>query len=190
MFSKASMVDMLDRPVEPFESLNELGEELVAALISVKSDSRRVEIADKLLTGALQSHSRIEPRLKMLLEAAGGGTCSSVEMARKLSMSGRSFSRLWNDVVGLQPRQFVKLMRFHKALEMIDRGINLKQVAADCGYSDQAHMARQIKAIAGLPPSSLRRRLGSGVYRDLYASRPDAPWHDQHSGKARHKSDR
>jgi AraC-like DNA-binding protein len=189
MFSKASMVNMLDRPVPPFESLNELGDELVAALVSVKSDSSRVEMADKLLTGALRSRSRIEPRLRMLLEVAGGGACSSVEMARKLSMSGRSFSRLWNDVVGIQPRQFVKLMRFHKALEMIDTGINLKQVAADCGYSDQAHMARQIKAIAGLPPSSLRRRLGNSVYRDLYTARPDAPWHDQHSDEVRHESD-
>jgi AraC-like DNA-binding protein len=189
MFSKASMIDMLDRPVPPFESLHELGDELVAAFMSANSDASRVEIADTLLTDALQSHSRIEHRLGMLLEAAGGGACSSIEMARKLSMSGRSFNRLWNDVVGLQPRKFVQLMRFHKALEMIDRGINLKQVAADCGYSDQAHMARQIKAITGLPPSSLRRRLGNGVYRDLYTSRRDAPWHDQVSGKVRSRPD-
>ena len=83
----------------------------------------------------------------------------------------------------------MQLMRFHKALEMIDRGVNLKQVAADCGYSDQAHMARQIKAITGLPPSSLRRRLGKGVYRDLYTSRPGAPWHDQYSDSVLSRSD-
>lgn len=179
MFSNASMVNMLDRPVPPYESLYELGDTLAAALISVESDSKRVEMADKLLIDALRSRSRFKPRLKKLLEVAGGGVCSSAEMAQRLSMSSRSFSRLWTDVVGVQPRKFVQLMRFHRALEMIKRGVNLKQVAADCGYSDQAHMARQIKAIAGVPPSSLRRRLGNGVYRDLYTSRPHAPWHEQ-----------
>ena len=86
-------------------------------------------------------------------------------------MSDRSFSRLWNDAVGVQPRNFVQLMRFHKALEMIDKGVDLKQVAADRRYSDQTHMARQIKAIPGLPPSALRHRLGNSVYRDLYTPR-------------------
>jgi AraC-like DNA-binding protein len=176
-FSNGSMTSMLDRPVPPSESLHELGDQLVKELRSAESDSSRVAVTDRLLMNALQSHSTIEPHLKMLLDAANGGRCSSTEMARKLSVSGRSFSRLWNDVVGIQPRKFVQLMRFHNALELIDRGIGLSQVAADCGYSDQAHMARQIKVIAGLAPSSLRRRLGNSVYRDLYASRPGAPWH-------------
>ncbi len=175
-FSSKSMASMLDRPVPPSESLNELGDQLSKELRSAKSDSSRVAVADRLLMNALQSHSTIEPRLKMLLDAANGGRCSSAEMARKLSVSDRSFSRLWNDVVGIQPRKFVQLMRFHNALELIDGGVKLSQVAADCGYSDQAHMARQIKVIAGLAPSSLRRRLGNSVYRDLYTSRPDAPW--------------
>lgn len=175
-FSKVSMAGMLDRPVPPFESLNKLGDELVKELRSAGSDSRRVMAADRLLSAALRSHSAVEPRLRMLLDAANGGRCNSADMARKLSVSDRTFSRLWNDVVGIQPRKFVQLMRFHNALEMIDSGARLSQVAADCGYSDQSHMARQIKVIAGLPPSSLRRRLGNRVYRDLYASRRGAPW--------------
>ena len=175
-FSSVSMASMLDRPVPPSESLNELGDELVKDLRSAESDGSRVKVADRLFTNALRSHSAIEPRLKMLLDATNGGRCSSAEMARRLSVSNRSFSRLWNDVVGIQPRKFVQLMRFHNALEMIDDGVKLGQVAADCGYSDQAHMARQIKVITGLPPSSLQHRLGNDVYRDLYASRASAPW--------------
>ena len=175
-FSNVSMANMIDRPVPPFESLNELGDELEKRLRSVRSDTSRVAVTDRFLTNALQAYSRIEPRLKMLLDAVDGGRCSSAEIARKLSMSDRSFNRLWKDVVGIQPRKFIQLMRFHNALEMIDDGVKLIQVAADCGYSDQAHMARQIKVITGLPPSSLRRRLGNRVYRDLYKSRPSAPW--------------
>jgi len=176
-FSKESIANMLDRLVLPSESLNDLGDDLVTGISSVKSDSSRVEVANRTLENALQSPSRIETRLKKLLDAANGGRCSSAKMAQKLSMSDRSFSRLWREIVGIQPRTFIQLMRFHNALEMIDAGARLVEVAADCGYSDQSHMARQIKAISGLPPSSLRRRLGNKVYRDLYKSRPGAPWH-------------
>ncbi len=176
-FSEGSMANMLDRPVLPSESLHDLGDDLVTGLTSVKSDSSRVEVANRTLEKALQSPSQIETRLKILLDAADGGRCSSAKMAQKLSMSDRSFSRLWSEIVGIQPRKFIQLMRFHNALQMIDAGAKLAKVAANCGYSDQSHMARQIKAISGLPPSSLRRRLGSRVYRDLYTSRPGAPWH-------------
>ena len=175
-FSRVPMVNMLDRPVTPTESLNELGDQLVQGLGSVSCDADRARVADKLLATAVNAYSRIETQLGMLLDAADGGRCSSAQMARKLSISDRSFSRLWSEVVGIQPRKFVQLMRFHTAIEMIDSGIKLARIAADCGYSDQAHMARQIKVISGLTPSSLRRRLGEKVYRDLYASRPDAPW--------------
>ena len=178
-FSNESMANMLDRPVPPSESLNEIGDDLVVGLSSARLDSSRVEVANKTLENALHSPSRTETRLKMLLDAADGGRRSSAEMAKKLSMSDRSFSRLWIELVGIQPRKFIQLMRFHNALQMIDAGAKLAKVAADCGYSDQSHMARQIKAITGLSPSSLRRRLGNKVYRDLYTSRPAAPWQAQ-----------
>ncbi len=176
-FSHESMTKMLDRSVLPSESLNELGDDLVTGLRAAKSDYCRVEVANRTLEQALQSPSRNETRLKMLLDAVNGGRCSSAEMAQKLSMSDRSFSRLWSEIVGIQPRKFIQLMRFHNALSMIDAGDKLANVAAECGYSDQPHMARQIKTISGLPLSALRRRLGNVVYRDLYTSRPGAPWH-------------
>ncbi|MEQ8954871.1 MAG: helix-turn-helix domain-containing protein, partial [Gammaproteobacteria bacterium] len=134
-------------------------------------------IANGLLEQALRSPLRDERRLVKLLDAANGGRCSSAEMAVKLAMSDRSFSRLWSEIVGLQPRKFIQLMRFHNALAMIDGQQKLAKVAVECGYSDQSHMAREIKAIAGLPASSLRKRLGNRVYSDLYSSRPGAPWH-------------
>ena len=176
-FSHESMTKMLDRSVPPSESLNELGDDLVTGLRAAKSDSCRVEVANRTLEHALQSPSRNETRLRMLLGAANGGRCSSAEMAQMLAMSNRSFSRLWSEIVGIQPRKFIQLMRFHNALSMIDAGDKLAKVAAECGYSDQPHLARQIKAISGLPPSALRRLLSNVVYRDLYASRPGAPWH-------------
>ncbi len=176
-FSNKSMAEMLDMPVLPSVALNELGDDLVTRLRAAKSDSNRVDVANRTLEQALRSFPRNEARLKLLVDVVNGGRCSSAEMAQTLAMSNRSFSRLWSELIGIQPRMFIQLMRFHNALSMIDAGDKLANVAAECGYSDQPYMARQIKAISGLPTSALRRRLGNVVYRDLYTSRPGAPWH-------------
>ena len=175
-FTRSSMADMLDRAVTPRDALDQLGDDLVAALRAADSHAERVDVANSVLTGALSSASPHDSKLRRLLEVTDGGRSTSVEMAQRLSVSDRTFRRLWRDVVGIEPRKFIQLMRFHSALQMIDAGASLADVAAECGYSDQPHMARQIKSISGLPASALRRRLGNTVYRDLYASRPGAPW--------------
>jgi AraC-like DNA-binding protein len=151
-------------------------DELVAGVSGSDSDGDRIETANRLLESALQTPAQNEGRLKLLLDATNGGRCKAADIARSLAMSDRSFSRLWKEIVGIEPRRFVQIMRFHNALTMIAEGDELAAVAAACGFSDQPHMARQIKAISGLPPSSLRKRLGDRAYRALYESRPGAPW--------------
>ena len=176
-FSSFPVSGMQDRAVLPFEVLETLDDQFVQEIESKNSDTARCSMTDQHLCERLRTSSVIDRQLKMLLEATNGGTSTTAEMAQTLSVSGRSFRRLWSSVVGMEPRKFVQLMRFHQALEKIQEGASLKHVAADCGYSDQAHMARQIKAIAGLSPSLLRQSLGNRVYQDLYAARPEAPWH-------------
>lgn len=185
-FSGGAMAELVDRAVSPEEGLGETGAHLANALASAESDSDRVRLADAILGKGLAAPSRYGKKLETLLDAAQGGIRSASEMADKLALSGRSFRRLWHDVVGIEPRKFIQLMRFHKALEMISNGESLGRVAADCGFSDQAHMARQIRSISGLSPSSLRKRLGNDVYKDLYTSRPDAPWREPGAEEAGH----
>ena len=176
MFSSMAMSGMLDREVLPGDAFGDLGLELEKNIRETDGDQERVDLVNTALSGIVQQETPFRRRLDKLLNATGGGLCSSAQMAKELSMSSRSFQRLWNDVVGLQPRWYVQLMRFHRALEMIEAGVALKEVAAECGFSDQAHMARQIRSIADVSPSVLQRRLGNAVYQQLYASRSNAPW--------------
>jgi transcriptional regulator GlxA family with amidase domain len=50
------------------------------------------------------------------------------------------------------------LRRFHRARDLLVRqaatgGLRLADLAASCGYFDQAHLAREFRALAGCPPS-------------------------------------
>ena len=64
-------------------------------------------------------------------------------------MSPRTLQRWFARHVGLPPRRYLRLLRFHKAFEQVPDQPSLADHAAAQGYADQAHMARDFRAMAG-----------------------------------------
>lgn len=79
------------------------------------------------------------------------------EMSRTTGMSPRSLQRWFARHVGLPPRRYLRLLRFHKAFEQVPEQPSLADHAASQGYADQAHMARDFRAMAGVPAKEARR---------------------------------
>jgi AraC-like DNA-binding protein len=79
------------------------------------------------------------------------------EMGRATGMRPRSLQRWFARHVGLPPRRYVRLLRFHKAFEQVPEQPSLAHHAAAQGYADQAHMARDFRAMAGVPATEARR---------------------------------
>lgn len=175
-FSGGPMSEMLDREVSPSEALGPLGKLLVNVARRAPNDGVRTGRLCELLAGALDEHNDKARTIRTLIKALGGPGNPAWELAENLERSTRTVNRIWRRLVGMSPRSYLKLMRFHRALGLIEGGESMASVAAECGFADQAHMARQIKEIAGLPPRRLQAWLGRQIYQDLYASRPSAPW--------------
>ena len=79
------------------------------------------------------------------------------EMVRTTGMSARTLQRWFARHVGLPPRRYLRLLRFHKAFEQVPEQASLADHAAAQGYADQAHMARDFRAMAGVPAREARR---------------------------------
>jgi AraC-like DNA-binding protein len=54
------------------------------------------------------------------------------------------------------------VMRLQQALRMLKHGHSASQTALACGFSDQAHMSREVRRMTGFPPSRLLPAYGSG----------------------------
>jgi len=80
-----------------------------------------------------------------------------VAMAARLGMSTRQLHRRCLPAFGYGPRHLSRVIRFGRALEAIRAGAALAQVAAACGYADQAHLTREVRALAGTTPRGLLR---------------------------------
>lgn len=75
------------------------------------------------------------------------------QVARELGYSRRHFGELFHAGYGVAPKTAARIFRFERACRMImDERPGLAQVAAACGFHDQAHMTHEWNAMAGCAP--------------------------------------
>ncbi|WP_433609306.1 helix-turn-helix domain-containing protein [Prescottella agglutinans] len=98
-----------------------------------------------------------DPLAARITSALSAHSWSVDALADASSMTGRQLQRRCNDAFGYGPstlRSILRLQRFmHVARADRDRG--LAALAADAGYSDQAHLSRECRRIATVTPTEL-----------------------------------
>ncbi|WP_143615380.1 helix-turn-helix domain-containing protein, partial [Streptomyces sparsogenes] len=52
---------------------------------------------------------------------------------------------------GYGPKTLARVLRLNRALDAARAGTAFAEVAALAGYADQAHLAREVKALTGVP---------------------------------------
>lgn len=88
--------------------------------------------------------------------AAGG----LFPLAELLGVSPYRLSRGFSRELGISVTYYRNRVRVSRALERLAAGErNLGVLAADLGFSDQAHLTRTVRAHVGHPPAALRRLL-------------------------------
>src|SRR5580692_10925211 len=93
---------------------------------------------------------------RRLLQSNGQARIS--DLAAETGWSGRHLTSRFRTEIGLTPKAAARVIRFDRARHLLitkapDSGYRLADLAATCGYFDQAHLAREFRALAGCPPS-------------------------------------
>jgi AraC family transcriptional regulator len=85
------------------------------------------------------------------------------DLAAMTMLSVGHFSRAFKISVGKPPHAFVMTRRVERAKQLIllEDPMPLIEVAHRCGLSDQAHLSRMFRKVAGQSPAAWRRRYWS-----------------------------
>jgi AraC-like DNA-binding protein len=144
--------------------------ELRARAVAASGWPERFAVLDEILLRMMAGAGppRIEPRAapevgwawRQLL--ASGGTLRITDLAAETGWSGRHLTSRFRAEIGLTPKAAARVIRFDRARHLLIRqaaadaaenGYRLADLAAACGYFDQAHLAREFRSLAGCPPS-------------------------------------
>ncbi|MDB5982557.1 MAG: AraC family transcriptional regulator [Pseudomonas sp.] len=98
-------------------------------------------------------------KLQMFVEEHLHDALSVAQLAEQAGMGSWAFSRAFKEATGTPAHQYIvgaRVKRAHALLAGAD--MPLRDIAAHCGFSDQAHMTRLVKATLGVTPLQVRNR--------------------------------
>ncbi|MFI1396359.1 DUF6597 domain-containing transcriptional factor [Streptomyces sp. NPDC020681] len=143
-----------------------------SAIITPEDEDARVAALDAFLLGLDPQPDPQALRAMELVELVRTDrTIRRVaELATAEGVSARSLQRLFAAYVGVGPKWVILRYRIHEALERAESsespedgsgsesGPDWAALAAELGYSDQAHLVRDFTSTVGVPPTAYARQ--------------------------------
>ena len=180
VFQPHAMKTFLDLPISllhnqeisGYDLGNKRLHELAAQVFDCEDTGSCIRIIEQRLLSQI-THTpayplkRISTALQQLLATPD---ISVNELAAIACLSKKQFERLFNAMVGANPKEYARITRFQKALSFLQHSpetMSQAQIAYQCGYADQSHFIREFKQFSGHTPLSL---LKTGTpYSDLFS---------------------
>ncbi|RFU38975.1 helix-turn-helix domain-containing protein, partial [Actinomadura logoneensis] len=92
----------------------------------------------------------VAPVVRGLLAGA-----SVPDVADAVGLGERQLRRRALAAFGYGPKVLQRVLRFQRALGAVRAGVPAAEAAVDAGYADQAHMAHEMRKLAGVPLGGL-----------------------------------
>ncbi len=147
-------------------------ESLTVKLQMAPSFSDRIHILEGFLLRQLSRNAE-EYKMKRISYCLSHinkskGMMQVEKLAEQVSLSKKQFERSFLAYVGTSPKRFLRTVRFQNAVhqKQLKPDLALTSLVYACGYTDQAHMIHEFKALAGVTP---RKFFGGGsVFSDYF----------------------
>jgi AraC-like DNA-binding protein len=138
------------------------GTRLVSALEAAPDVAARASVLTRFVRALLDRRRAPDRRLEAAVQRLRQrrGQTSVHALRRELGVSERWLERSFASEVGLSPRTLASLLRLQAAFAALGPDTGWADVAAAAGYFDQAHLNRDFRRYAGLPPRALLETLG------------------------------
>jgi AraC-like DNA-binding protein len=104
--------------------------------------------------------ARRDPALRRACEMLGDEVAGNVtldELALAAGVSRHRLSRLFRTAYGMPPHRFQLAHRLRVARRMLERGVDVAEVAQATGFFDQSHLHRHFRRTLGMTPARYAR---------------------------------
>ncbi len=145
-----------------------LGREIESRVAEARTTRERLRLIDDLLLSRAMRRRAPDRRVRAAVDRvrAQRGAVDVDALARDVGLGERQLERAFDVHVGLGPKAFARVMRLQALVaEMSNVKSSFAALACAIGYADQAHLNRDVRALAGVTPVELwRERAMSDSY--------------------------
>jgi len=163
----APMTNLTDRVVPIGEVLGREGKRMARAVFSAAELEAKIAIAESFLERCLSPLPLEIERVRDLVErmATDRSLLRVEQAASALDVDLRTLQRRFRQYVGVSPKSVILRYRLHEAAERLKapKPPSLAVLAAELGYADQAHFAREFKTVVGRTPRRFVAMEGDGA---------------------------
>ncbi len=155
--------------IVPLRELFEDADALRRQLTDVDDDEAAFAQIESWLASHRRSDVEVDEAVALVRRIREDPDLTSVDQLAQHSGTGvRQVQRLFRTHVGATPKWVIRVNRLQEVALRLERGDDrtLADLAAALGYSDQAHLARDFKAIVGEPPSQFLLSYNSSETHD------------------------
>jgi AraC-like DNA-binding protein len=138
----------------------------VDAIVMSGNDTDAIRVVSRFLVDRMPE--RPDPRYGRLLAVVRAmledrSITRVDQVAARFRLSPKTLQRWFQDFVGLGPKALIRRYRLHDAADRLaeDPGADLARLAAELGWSDQAHFTHDFKDVIGSPPAEYAAQCAS-----------------------------
>jgi AraC-like DNA-binding protein len=121
-----------------------------------KTNIERIKLIEDFLFSQLTNNNKNYKQIKYAIESfsENKGQITIKTLAEKSFLSLRQFERKFSELVGLNPKQYARIVRFQHVIQKKKEYCkkDFITLAMECGYYDQAHFINDFKNITDLSP--------------------------------------
>lgn len=134
------------------------GKKIAKQLQNASSHEHRVQLLNRYFEDRLAVVTRNEAQIASLAHDQSLLFKSLSQLSGSLHFSERTLERLFNQTIGVSPKKFQRIIRFEKALMLMQQPnpMDLTAMAYELGYADQSHFIKDFKTFSGITPSDFR----------------------------------
>jgi len=152
----SDMAQLRDAWAEPATLRDITLRELTQRLATNSGSARRAEVRAWLAVYALRApraNDVVAAMVRSIRETHGAVAIEALAASHGVGM--RTLQRYFAEQVGLSPKRFARIVRFHRVCMAWQQAPEtMARVAADSGYCDESHLIRDFRAFVGTPPAT------------------------------------
>lgn len=160
-FFGGAVVDLAARMVDIEDVLGGESRQLYERLSATGCWQRRFDLLENFI--AVRARYLPSPEIAFAYGrlALASGNAPIAAVADEIGWSRKHLASRFRAEIGLSPKPLARIMRFHHACRLARTGTTRgwAMIAAESGYADQAHLAREFAVLAGESPTAWAQRM-------------------------------